>query len=124
MHPVTGLAHIGLRTGNMTAACRFYASLGFVEEQSLQGDVEVRFLQLAGVVIELYQLPASGLTRDAQTRGIDHVALRVADLDSALAWVQGLGHPISEGPAEQPGIARYFLISGPDGERVEFSQPL
>ncbi|QXC28464.1 VOC family protein [Aeromonas sp. FDAARGOS 1409] len=122
MNPVTGLAHIGLRTGDIAAACSFYGSLGFVEVQSIHGDVEVRFMKLDSIVIELYQLPTSGLTRDAQTRGIDHVALRVVDLDDALAWVNALGHPISEGPAEQPGIARYFLINGPDGERIEFSQ--
>ncbi len=129
---ISGLAHIGLRSADIERATRFYHSLGFATRQSLaiedpQGDIEVRFLALGELTLELYQLPWSGQRRDAAAFGIDHVALRVGDLAAAQRWVEELGYPLTEGPTLQPsgrnGV-RYFMIDGPDGERVEFNQPL
>ncbi|WP_025122577.1 MULTISPECIES: VOC family protein [unclassified Serratia (in: enterobacteria)] len=131
-NPISGLAHIGLRSADIERATRFYHSLGFTTSQSLtledpQGSIEVSFLTLCELTLELYQLPWQGQTRDAASLGIDHVALRVDDLAAAQRWVTELGYPLTEGPTLQPsgrnGV-RYFMIAGPDGERVEFNQPL
>ncbi|PSH20446.1 hypothetical protein B7R74_11440 [Yersinia pseudotuberculosis] len=127
---VTGLAHVGLRSANIERTTHFYHSLGFTTSQSLvledpQGHIEVRFLALGELVLELYQLPWAGQQRNKIAFGIDHVALRVSDLAAAQRWVEELGYPLTEGPTLQPsgrnGV-RYFMIDGPDGERVEFNQ--
>ncbi|AHG21735.1 hypothetical protein Z042_20580 [Chania multitudinisentens RB-25] len=130
--PIAGLAHVGLRSANIERAIRFYHSLGFTTRQALSmeeplGSVEVRFLALGELTLELYQLPWAGQPRAVATFGIDHLALRVSDLAAAQRWVEELGYPLTEGPALQPsgrnGV-RYFMIAGPDGERVEFNQAL
>ncbi|WP_422527078.1 VOC family protein [Serratia fonticola] len=129
---IAGLAHVGLRSADIERAARFYHSLGFTTIQSLaledpQGSIEVRFLALGELTLELYQLPWQGQQRDTACFGIDHLALRVSDLAAAQQWVEELGYPLTEGPTLQPsgrnGV-RYFMIDGPDGERVEFNQPL
>lgn len=129
---IAGLAHIGLRSADIERATHFYHSLGFTTRQSLtldspQGCVEVRFLALGELVLELYQLPWPGQPRDAASFGIDHVALRVEDLAATQQWVEQLGYSVIEGPTHQPsghnGV-RYFMIAGPEGERVEFNQRL
>lgn len=128
-HRINGLMHVGLRCADIERAAGFYRSLGFEPRQTLalRGPVAVQFLQLGELTLELYQLPAEGLTRPASTYGIDHIALRVIDLAATQRWLAELGYPVIEGPTLQPSGAngvRYLMIAGPDGERVEFSQPL
>lgn len=128
-HQISGLMHVGLRCADIGRATDFYRSLGFEPRQTLalSGPVAVQFLQLNELTLELYELPAEGLARPASACGIDHIALRVADLAATQCWLAELGYPVIEGPTLQPSGAngvRYLMIAGPDGERVEFSQPL
>lgn len=129
---ISGLAHLGLRTTDIERSAHFYQSLGFTTTQALtvaapQGSIAVRFLALGELTLELYQLPWAGEQRNAASFGIDHLALRVSDLAATQQWVAELGYPLTEGPTQQPsgrhGV-RYFMIDGPDGERVEFNQAL
>ncbi|MGP1171495.1 VOC family protein, partial [Serratia sp. CY39337] len=78
-HRINGLMHVGLRCADIERAAGFYRSLGFEPRQTLAlgGPVAVQFLQLGELTLELYQLPDEGLTRPANTYGIDHIALRV-----------------------------------------------
>lgn len=85
---------------------------------SPQGTIEVAFLEMAGAVLELYQLPA-GTPFDAPRCGIDHLALEVSDLDAVQQRLAALGYPLDEGPIEEDNV-RFLLIRGPDGERLEF----
>lgn len=130
-NPVISLAHIGLRTGNIEHSALFYQSLGFVLQERLnipvaEGSVEIAFLAQAGIVVELYQLP-NGADKTCIGYGFEHVALNVSSLEDAMDWVGSLGHAIVEGPTVLPsgerGV-RYFMIAGPDNERVEFAQRL
>ena len=126
---IKSLAHIGLRTQNIAVARNFYQSLGFVPQRQLEiaeerGSVLVEFLQQQGIMLELYQLPWQANDRDTQDSGIDHLAWQVEDLAAAETWVKSLGYPLVEGPCDHPAGSRYFMIAGPDGERVEFLQPL
>ncbi|CAI0707908.1 VOC family protein [Serratia entomophila] len=128
-HLINGLMHVGLRCADIARAAAFYRSLGFEPRQTLAlaGPVAVQFLQLGELALELYQLPAGGQPRPASAYGIDHIALRVADLAATQRWLAELGYPVIEGPTLHPSGAngvRYLMIAGPDGERVEFSQPL
>ena len=108
---INTIAHIGYQVSDLTRSLAFYEPLGFQRQQrfskpSPQGTIEVAFLEMAGAVLELYQLPA-GTPFDAPRCGI--VQQRLA----------ALGYPLDEGPIEEDNV-RFLLIRGPDGERLEF----
>lgn len=126
---IKSLAHIGLRTQNIAASRDFYQSLGFEPQRHLEiaeprGTILVQFLQQQGIMLELYQLPWQTDARLTEDSGIDHLAWQVDDLVACESWVKSLGYPLVEGPCDHPAGSRYFMIAGPDGERVEFLQPL
>ena len=73
----------------------------------------------------LFELVAIQERKDGH---IDHVAFDVADIDVAFAWLKNTGFNVLE---EQPLFlpfwkngCKYFNITGPDGERLEFNQIL
>lgn len=122
---VKNLAHIGCQVSDMARSLAFYQPLGFVVQRrfskpSPQGSIEVAFIELGGVVLELYQLP-QGRSSGSSYCGIDHIALEVSDLDMVIARLETQGYPLDEGPVTESGV-RFLLIRGPDGERVEFDQ--
>lgn len=59
---INTIAHIGYQVSDLTRSLAFYEPLGFQRQQrfskpSPQGAIEVAFLEMAGAVLELYQLP-------------------------------------------------------------------
>ncbi|MBL8133032.1 MAG: VOC family protein, partial [Anaerolineae bacterium] len=80
--------------------------------------------------LELYQLPGTeGAEAAARSDGhIDHVALDVTDIDAAFAAARSMRLDLLQDapvflPFWEKGI-RYFIVRGPDGERVEFCERL
>lgn len=119
------IAHIGYQVSDLTRSLAFYQPLGFEIQQRLskvspEGQIEVAFIEMSGVVLELYQLP-SGTAFDVPRCGIDHLALEVSDLDAVIKALETLRYPLDEGPVHD-GQVRFVLIRGPDGERLEFDQ--
>ena len=122
---VTGLQHIGVPTNDMEKTIEFYKSLGFeLALDVMNGEERVCFFKLAGVCIEAYQ--------NGQAVGhagaIDHVALDVKDIYAAWDAVTAAGFvPREPEPVFLPfwenGV-KYFNITGPNCETVEFSQYL
>lgn len=113
---INTIAHIGYQVSDLTRSLAFYEPLGFQRQQrfskpSPQGTIEVAFLEMAGAVLELYQLPA-GTPFDAPRCGIDHLALEVSDLDAVQQRLAALGYPLDEGPIEEDNV-RFLLIRGP-----------
>lgn len=124
---IRNLAHIGYQVQDIVRSLAFYQPLGFVLQRrfskpSASGNIEVAFIEMGGVVLELYQLP-NGLAFDRARCGIDHIALEVSDLAAVMAMLTTLGYPLDEGPVEEEKV-RFLLIRGPDGERLEFDQSL
>ena len=71
------------------------------------------------------ELDAGAARKDGH---VDHVAFDVADLDKTFAIMKDAGYNIIE-PAPVflqfwKNGCKYFNISGPDGERLEFNQIL
>ena len=124
---VNGLQHLGVPTNDIEKTIAFYESLGFEVELRTVNEAaneQVAFLSLGNVTIETYQNRAAAMKNGA----IDHIALDVDDIEQALLDVQALGYPALEGtvqslPFWEHGV-KFFTISGPDGEKVEFSQKL
>lgn len=121
---ITGLAHIGVPTENLETSKRFYDSIGFtLLEDFLQPNGRpVAFFGLGNVVLEVYEDRAAG-----KPGAIDHIALNVHDIEAVFEGMQKLGYGALEGEIKLLDFGarrvRYFTISGPNGEKIEFSQP-
>jgi len=118
----TGLAHVGIKTYDLEKAINFYTDiLGFnLVNRIKPGDVELVFLQLADLVIELVEAK-DGVTYPDGV--VNHLALQVKDIFAAAAELTALGVELLT-PEPQPlGGGRYnFFFRGPSGEKLELLQ--
>lgn len=122
-----GLQHVGIPTNDFGKTDAFYKSLGFEEVYRTRNEAageDVAFYRLGDLTLEVYQNGKAALCSGA----IDHIAIDVTDVESVYALVGELGYSVvSDGieslPFWEHGV-RYFIILGPNGERVEFNQYL
>lgn len=119
-----GIQHVGIPTNDMDKTIRFYERLGFHVAWASEGrPVRVVFLQLHNLIIEAYEEAAS-----MKNGAIDHVALDVKDIDTLYEVVKAQGfHLLSDHveslPFWEKGV-KFFLILGPNKERIEFCERL
>lgn len=117
-----GLQHIGIPTKDVAATTAFYQSLGFqITWQTEKGDVV--FLQLGNMTVETYL----GDT-NPRTGAIDHITIDVTDIHKVFDAVKAGGYKLIDPaiitlPFFEKGCS-YFMIEGPNLERVEFNQIL
>jgi L-iditol 2-dehydrogenase len=122
---VHGQAHIGLPTCCFDKTLEFYCLLGFsVVHTNNNPDTneKVAFLELSGVMMEVYEVSDAALTYGA----IDHVAFEVSDIDAVFDSIKGKGFTILDDkvmalPFWENGV-RFFTIEGPNKEKLEFCQ--
>ena len=120
---ITGLAHIGIPTEDMEASRQFFETIGFtLLEDFLQPNGRpVVFLGLGNVVLEVYEAEAA-----KKAGAIDHVALSVRDIVAVFDRMKKLGYEALEGEIKLLDFGkrrvRFFTISGPGKENIEFSQ--
>lgn len=95
-----------------------------------EGDIQIHYLEKAGFVIEVLEMIGSGLEelRQRKEGRLDHIALRVRNAREAFDEARKSGfsmqdHTIQELPLLEKGI-RFFFVSGPDGEKVEFVEKI
>jgi len=130
-----GWAHLALKVEDLTRTKAFYEKLGFKESGSgylptTEGDIQIRFLEKNGFVIEVIEMIGEGLA-ELKKRGsglIDHIALEVSNVSEALdaarkARLHLKNHMIQDLPLLERGV-RFFFVEGPDGELVEFVQKI
>ena len=132
---INRIQHIGLPVTNLAASKAFYETLGFTDVMAStfphpEGTGHVSMMQCGDIVLELYELPASALD-EIRARGnghIDHIAFDVSDIDATFHTLRSAGYTILEpAPVFLPfwsNGCKYFNITGPDGERLEFNQIL
>lgn len=132
---INHLQHVGLPISDLENSKRFYERLGFeaVMDSAFMHDGKegtVSMMKLNGIVLELYQMPEPGLSKIKKRKDgrIDHIAFDVDDIDATFTALKEEGFPIIE---EAPLYlsfwkkgCKYFYITGPDGERLEFCQIL
>jgi catechol 2,3-dioxygenase-like lactoylglutathione lyase family enzyme len=129
------IQHIGIPVTNIQNSQAFYMRLGFanVMEAGFGPEGESGtciMMKRSSMIIELYQLPEKDLAeiRSRNNGHIDHVAFDVPDIDAAYATLKEAGlNPIEPEPVFLNFWNRgckYFNITGPDGERLEFNQML
>jgi len=94
------------------------------------GKGSVAMMQQGSIIIELYQMPEKELAeiKSRKNGHIDHIAFDVSDIDEAFIAIKNAGFSVIEDapvllPFWKKGC-KYFNITGPDGERLEFNQIL
>lgn len=132
---INHIQHVGIPVTSLKTSEAFYKRLGFTNVMSTtfkhnNGEGLVAMMQLNEMIIELYQMPQTELTSIAGRRDghIDHIAFDVDDIDKTFNDLKTASFNIIE---SQPVFlafwkagCRYFNITGPDGERLEFNQIL
>ncbi len=78
----------------------------------LVGGQKVEFVQFDGLALR---------DNDVGQRGLQGFTVRVADIDEAMAACAAHDVPIAGGPSEIKGFHQ-FMITDPDGVRIEISQ--
>ena len=122
-----GLQHVGLPTNDLKATIAFYESLGFETVYQVRNEAageDVAFLRLKNLTIEAYENGQAAM----QSGAIDHIAIDVDDVEAAYRLAQEQGYEIvSDGveflPFWNNGV-KYFILLGPNRERIESNQYL
>lgn len=122
-----GLQHVGLPTNDLKATIAFYESLGFETVYQMKNEAageDVAFLRLKNLTIEAYENGQAAM----QSGAIDHIAIDVVDVEAAYRLAQEQGYQIVSNGVEflpfwQNGV-KFFILLGPNQERVEFNQYL
>lgn len=129
------IQHIGVPVTDLKVSEAFYERLGFknVIASTFEyngGKGFVAMMKLNDMIIELYQMPEAELKeiRERKNGHIDHVAFDVDDIDAIFREVKEAGFTILEAQPVYLSFwkngCKYFNITGPDGERLEFNQIL
>lgn len=129
------IQHIGISVTNLAASRAFYASLGFTDAMSSpfphpEGTGHVCMMQQGDITLELYEFPPAALdeVRARSDGHVDHIAFDVSDIDTTFNALRSAGYNILEpAPVFLPfwtNGCRYFNVTGPDGERLEFNHIL
>ena len=132
---IKSLQHIGIPVTDISRSALFYEKLGFKNVMAATFDYEndkgnVIMMKLVDIIVELYQMPSKELEEiRKRTNGhIDHIAFDVDNIDTTFSILKEAGFNIIE---PQPMFlafwqkgCKYFNMTGPDGERLEFNQIL
>jgi len=124
MPPTYTYDHIHLRTRNPQATIQYYQDMFDAERvESVQSDGKPRVdLNLNGLTIFIAEVPAAADLPNAPSQpyiGLDHLGLRVDDLDAATAELKRRGATfIVEPRTIRPGV-RIAFVQGPDDVRIE-----
>lgn len=113
-------------TDHLENTIHFYEDLGFqviLRTCVPEKNQHVAFLQLGNLVIETYEDPVA-LCDGA----INHIALNCLDIEKAYAAALNQKHLVLSNGIEaldfwERGV-RFFIIQGPNKERIEFCQKL
>ncbi|MGI4751790.1 MAG: VOC family protein [Janthinobacterium lividum] len=129
------IQHVGIPVTDLSKSQEFYKVLGFenVMEAPFKQENELGtcvMMKSGTIIIELYQLPEKFLSEiKARKDGyIDHIAFDVPNIDTAFTWIKTADlQPLELEPQFLQfwkNGCKYFNITGPDGERLEFNQIL
>ncbi|AWN34707.1 VOC family protein [Methylobacterium radiodurans] len=113
--------HVHLRSRDPVAAAGFYVAVFGAREEGRVGDPVSRVvLDLGGLRVFIEQAPADIASAAVPPhRGIEHIGLRVADIDAALADLEARGVPLAIPLTQVNPALRTAFLDGPDGVRIE-----
>lgn len=122
-----GVQHIGIPTDDIEKTVLFYEGLGFdkvYETYNKNVDQKVAFLKLGNLMIETYE---EENISDADG-AINHIAMDCSKIHKLYNFVIAEGYELLTDGIQgldfwENGI-QYFIIEGPNKERLEFCQKL
>jgi catechol 2,3-dioxygenase-like lactoylglutathione lyase family enzyme len=116
-----GIDHVHLRSRDPVAAAGFYvAVLGARETDRIGDPVSRVVLDLGGLRVFIEQAPADIAPAAVPPhRGLEHIGLRVADIDAALADLEARGVALAIPLTQVNPALRTAFLDGPDGVRIE-----
>lgn len=120
-----GVAHIGLPTNNIEKTIAFYKSFGFevvMETYNEKAKEKVAFLKLKDYCFETFENVQATMTDGAY----QYVALDVENIENMYLEIcknkfEVITDGIEELPFGEKGV-KFFMIKGPNAERIEFCQ--
>lgn len=119
--------HIAVISSDWEKAREFYIEkLGFTLEKEFYRPAQndyLRMLRQGDTVIELFVRPdAPQRVNNPEALGLRHLAFRVADIEPAVAWLNGMGietEPVREDPYNG---GRFTFFKDPDGLPLELHE--
>lgn len=122
---VIGFQHVGIPTKDMEASTKFYEAIGFdvmYETIDESNGAKVKFFKQKDLVFEVYESTDVTMT----TGSIDHISIDVTDVEKVYKEINKMGmnnlnDEIHFLPFFEKGV-RYFIIEGPNKEKIEFNQ--
>ncbi len=130
MDQITTINHVGIRVADLATTRAFYETLGFDFVAGPVGPEPVAIMKHPNGVVLNFILNGNdeapkNLLMDVPEKhsGYTHMALEVTDLDAILARLEELEIPLSGGPIQVQGGARFAFIRDPDANVIEFHHP-
>ena len=124
MEHLNGLGHIGLPCKDMEETAAYYEALGFkVAYSTVNNGQKVSFLQQGNLMIEAYEEEIVG-----KSGAINHICIDTDDVEACFDQAKKMDLVFDDGeihflPFWEKGV-RYFIVIGPNAERIEFCQVL
>lgn len=123
---LNGMQHIGIPTTHFEETRAFYEKLGFTavhEPDAKAVGQRILFMQQKDLMLEFFEADEKGLAG-----AIDHIAIDCTDVDKAYEEAKKLGlkvvsNEIEALPFWENGV-RFFIVEGPNKERIEIDQKL
>ncbi len=119
--------HIHLRSRNPEATIAFYEKMFDAKRVEFvqSNGIPRTDLDLNGLAIFISEVAGGAVIPDAPAAayvGLDHLGLRVKDVDAAIAELKRRGAAVIKEPVTiRPGV-RIAFIQGPDNVRIELLQ--
>lgn len=116
------IEHIGIKAQDMEKSLAFYSEvLGFkLLNRVKPGDVELAFLSLDGMVVELVEMRGPAACRDGL---VNHLALKTEDIFAATEYLKRHDVELMTPAPASLGEGRFNLFfRGPSGEKLELFQ--
>ncbi|MCJ2071530.1 VOC family protein [Methylobacterium sp. J-030] len=114
--------HVHLRSRDAVRAAAFYVeTFGARETKRVGGDpVQRVVLELGGLTVFIEQAPAeTAPAGPTPCLGLEHIGLRVDDIEAAMADLTARGVPVRTGITERSPDLRIAFVEGPDGALIE-----
>jgi lactoylglutathione lyase len=126
-----GFGHVGMFIKDMEVSKTFYMEiLGFkvVSEYVGHDGTKMCFLNNGSCTIELIEFTDQSETRNRKDGIVDHLSIRVSDVESAKAYLESKGvvfetEILFDGKLYDRG-ERFAMFRGPSGERLQIEQIL